>query len=499
MVSAHVVPASHRHGPELCGGGAARRQSGRRHPPHRIGAMAVAWAGGTRQLLLSLLLVVLSISTGLSGQDTIPVEQGVRLGITYTPGMRPGMLVLNGPSRELHDSVRAILQRDLEFSDRYEMIYLPSGDSLVLGVSTSPDRGPAGESGVAAIYVNYALYAALGAEYAVAVLEEADSSLSVNVYDVQGQAIRSSTRLGESDPRSAEFRLSVHRASDAVVRASTGEPGIAASRVVFVSGGRVYSVDSDGANRQSITPAGTRAFSPAWDPTGRKVAYTRLADDGWGSIVLHDLTGMQSVVAATQEHLNYGPAISPDGRELVFSRGWDGGTDIFAYNLARDCCLERLTVGRLSDNLSPAFSPDGRRIAFESTRVGLAQIYVMAVDGTDQELFAPYDYGVTGDSHSPAWSPDGLNLAFHRTVAGSAQIFVMDVRNRTVRQLTSAGRNEDPTWAPDSRHIAFKSNRTGAEQVWVIDVETGRVRQLTRLGGARMPNWSALIVEPNQP
>ena len=184
---------------------------------------------------------------------------------------------------------------------------------------------------------------------------------------------------------------------------------------------------------------------------------------------------------------------------MVFSRSWDEGTQLFSYNLAQDCCLQRLTVGRLSDNLSPAFSPDGRRIAFESNRVGLAQIYIMSADGIDQELFAPYDYGVTGDSHSPSWSPDGLSLAFHRTVAASPQLFVMDVRGRTVRQLTSAGRNEDPTWAPDGRHIAFKSSRTGGVQIWVIDIETGRVRQLTRLGQTRMPSWSAPITESNQP
>ena len=29
-------------------------------------------------------------------QDSIPVEQGVRIGITYAPGVRPGMLVLGG-------------------------------------------------------------------------------------------------------------------------------------------------------------------------------------------------------------------------------------------------------------------------------------------------------------------------------------------------------------------------------------------------------------------
>jgi TolB protein len=227
---------------------------------------------------------------------------------------------------------------------------------------------------------------------------------------------------------------------------------------------------------------------------------SELREDGWGSIVLHDARdGAKSVVGPTREYLNYGPEFSPDGRTLAFSRGWEEGTDIFAYNLAQDCCLQRLTVGRLSDNLSPAFSPDGRRIAFSSTRVGLSQIYVMAADGTDQELFAPYDYGVTGDSHSPSWSPDGLALAFHRTVAGSPQIFVMEVRGRTVRQLTSAGRNEDPSWAPDGRHLVFKSSRTGAEQLWVIDSDTGRVRQLTRIGGTRMPDWSSRIAEPNEP
>jgi TolB protein len=274
VVPAHVVSVWRRLGPEVRGSNAAPSQSSVLHTPHRVGAIAGGGVGGRQRRLLFSFLVALFIPMGLLGQDTIPVEQGVRLGITYTPGMRPGMLVLNGPSRELLDSVRTILQRDLEYSDRYEMIYLPGGDSLVLGVSTSSERGelgPAGEGGVAEPYVNYALYSALGADYAVSVLEEPDSSLTVNVYDVQGQAIRTSTRLEENDPRSLEFRFGVHRVSDAVVRASTAEPGIAASRVVFVSGGRVYSIDSDGANRQSITPAGARAFSPAWDATGHRI------------------------------------------------------------------------------------------------------------------------------------------------------------------------------------------------------------------------------------
>jgi TolB protein len=415
------------------------------------------------------------------------------------------MLVLGGPSREMLDSIRTILRRDLEYSDRFEMIYLPGGDSLVLGVRMSTgDEDADSTSGpsISEPFVNYSLYAALGADYAVSVLSNVDSSFSVNLYAVRGEEVRTTVRLPHMDPDFDDFRMAVHRVSDALVRAATGEPGIAASRVVFVNRnrGQVYSVDSDGAGMQAISPPGTSAFSPVWGPLAQRVAYTSLAEDGWGSISVLDLgSGNRSLVPHTDEYLNYSSAFSPDGRILAFTRSWAEGSDLFAYNLAQDCCLQRLTVGRLSDNVSPEFSPDGRRIAFESTRSGASQIYVMASDGTGQGLYAPFDYGVTGASHSPAWSPDGLSLAFHRNVAGRHQLFLMDVRTSNVRQLTSAGRNEDPTWGPDSRHIAFKSSRSGSEQIWVVDIETGRVRQLARVGAARMPNWSAPVMPTNQP
>ncbi len=226
------------------------------------------------------------------------------------------------------------------------------------------------------------------------------------------------------------------------------------------------------------------------------MAYTELAE-GWGRIVIRDLeTGERRVVPPTEELLNFAAAFSRDGEVIAFSRASEEGTDVYAYNLARDCCLQRLTVGRFSDNLSPTFSPDGRQVAFVSTRPGLTQVYVMSADGTGQELFAPFDWGVTGSSYAPEWSPDGTRITFHRDVAGLPQVFVMETRSRTVRQLTSAGRNEDPTWAPDGRHIAFISSRTGAQQVWVIDMETGRVRQLTRMGRARLPAWSPRLEEP---
>jgi TolB protein len=284
--------------------------------------------------------------------------------------------------------------------------------------------------------------------------------------------------------------MTVHRIADEIVRSAIGTPGYAASQVVFLANKRAYRVDSDGSNMTVITPDGDEVLSPTWSPDGKKIAYTKFVA-GQGTIVLIDVaTGQRTVLAPTTKALNFTSAFSPDGRTLAFARATEEGTDIYTAEVATGCCLQRLTVGRYSDNLSPSYAPDGRRMAFVSTRAGLPQIYVMGADGTDQELLAPFDYGVTGSSNAPEWSPDGASVVFHRDVSREPQIFVLDVAGRKVRQLTSSGRNEDPTWAPDGKHVAFVSDRSGTRQLWVIDIITGRVRQLTFTGGVRLPTWS---------
>jgi len=443
---------------------------------------------------VTLALAVLSGAAAARGwaQDTThALEQGVRVGITYTPGVRPGMLLLGGPSQALLDSVRTIVGRDLDYSDRFEMISLPGTDSLTLGITAlAAPAAPTSHTTEAGAFINYPLYEALGADYTVSVVQPPAAAAAVAVYDVKGRALLKLVPVavtGVSDPG---FRMAVHRASDEIIRIAAGTPGMAASRVLYLQGGRIYRVDADGADPVPLTPVGAKMFSPAWMPDDQHMVYTQLRQ-GLGAIYVQDLTtGRRDIVPPTGELLNYAAAVSPDGRTLAFARNTDEGAHLYSYNLGEHCCLQRLTTGRFSDNLSPTFSPDGRRIAFVSTRAGSPQIYVMSADGTDQQLFAPFDYGVTGSSYAPDWSPDGLHVAFHREVAGAYQVFVMDVASRTVRQLTSEGSNEDPTWAPDGRHLAFASTRTGVRQIWVMDLDTGRVRQLTRQEGARLPSWS---------
>jgi TolB protein len=421
-----------------------------------------------------LLLPAFAAAGTLAAQDTTRVDQGVRVGVDYRPGVRPGLVVLPGPGL---DSVRAIVRRDLDYTDRFEIITV--GDAP----RTAATGGGAAEGGP----VNYELYKGLGAEFAVE-LSEAPGGVTARLHDLNAARLRNQQTVALSG--GADFRLELHRLADEITRWASGTPGTAATRMLFVSGGRVYRADSDGHDLTPLTPAGQTSLSPAWSPDAQRIAFTQLGE-GRGGIVVQALSNAATFVApGSQTALNITPAFSPDGRTLAFAHSDERGTDIYTANVTERCCAQRLTVGRYADNLSPTFSPDGRRIAFISTRAGPPQLYVMAADGTDQELLAPFDYGATGSSNAPEWSPDGASVVFHREVSGSPQIFLVDVSGRRVRQLTSSGRNEDPTWAPDGRHVAFVSDRSGRRQIWIVDIETGRVRQLATPGATRLPSWS---------
>lgn len=395
----------------------------------------------------------------------------VVLGTEYRPGMRPGLVVL--PTGPALDSVRAILERDLDYSDRFELISLRRD---------AGDPAPADS-------VNYKLYETLGATFALQV-QVAGSNVVVRLHHVgQGQV-----RVEETRPLDlsgvGESRMAVHRLADEIVRWGTGTQGIAATRILFVANGRIYRVDSDGAGVVPMTPAGRTALSPAWAPDGSAMVYVELQENGWSIFLERFATGTRSLLPSTGTQTNITPVFSPEGRYVVFAQSGEAGTNLFRVNVAELCCVERLTAGPFADNLSPAYSPEGRRLAFVSTRAGAPQIYEMAADGTQQELLVPFDYGATGSSNAPDWSPDGAYVAFHRETQRTPQVWVYDVGRRVSRQLTSSGRNEDPSWGPDGRHIVFVSDRAGVGQLFVMDFDTGRIRQIRTPGPARLPAWS---------
>ena len=405
---------------------------------------------------------------------TATAQDGVRVGLTYSAGTRPGVYIL--PMRGTYaDSVRAILGRDLDFGDRVSVVMADSG--------TAPTGA-----------LNYPLYAQLGAAAVIQLAEQAGGGVSVVLHEVgTSRVLQRRSFLLDGAANSPEWRMSLHAMSDEIERWITGTAGIAATRVLFVRTGTLWTVDSDGANARPVPGVGNGSF-PAWHPTGRMIAYTQFADDG-SQIVVRDLAAGTARRVSFAAGTNFTPTFSPDGRTLVFSSGLDG-TDLWAVSLNGGEGPRRITVGRGSESASPSFSPDGRRVAYTSGRLGRAEIYITDVDGVNPEWLTTTGFGDQSYRSDPSWSPDGRTVAFQTQIEGRFQVATINLRDRSVKQHTIEGINEQPSWSPDSRHLVFTSNRSGARQLWVLDTESGRLRPLTQGALARQGTWSPRLAVP---
>ncbi len=420
----------------------------------------------------------ISLAAGaVRAQGTPP--QGVRLGLNYALGTKPGVLVLPidsaGP-----DSVRAILQRDIDYDDRATVVALDDAGARAL-MPASGDR------------FNYPLFAKLGI-VAIVRPQRSLTGLTLTMYDVASRKrIQTGNfALPEGDNTPA-WRLALHTAADDVERWIFGTRGSAATRILYSAADKqIWEMDSDGANPRKLTSV-TLAMSPAWHPSGRTFVFTGFTPRGSQVAVYDFATNDIHWRSATVRGLNITPAFSPSGNTIAYANGADRGTDIMIADAAGEAEARRITVGKGSDNTSPSFSPDGRQIVFMSGRAGHPEVYTMDSDGTNPQILTEFTYGESSYRASPDWSPDGRQIAYESRINGDFQIMTIDLRDRATKQFTSEGENEDPAWAPDGRHLVFSSTRSGPRQLWVLDTESGRMRQLTRAAGARLPAWSPLL------
>jgi tol-pal system beta propeller repeat protein TolB len=302
--------------------------------------------------------------------------------------------------------------------------------------------------------------------------------------------------LSRRDSLASARRFAIHGIADEVQQWLTGRLGMAQSRVAYIQNGRLYVVDSDGANARPATQDGT-ALSPAWHPSGTRVVFTDLNDDGTQIVEANLITGDLRELSATPRGLNVTPVYTRDGRSVVYAHARDASADLVIASLDEPAPARRVSSLELYDRSSPSLSPDGRRLAFISPRSWegarmTPQLFTMNLDGSEERQLMPSVKGVRSYRTSPDWSPDGLRVAYMQQ-DGAFQVWMIDLRTQSAKKLTTYAENEDPSWAPDNRHIAIASTLGGAKEIWVMDVESGRMRQLTNAPGARLPSWSPMI------
>ena len=316
------------------------------------------------------------------------------------------------------------------------------------------------------------------------------------LYDVKNAANPQVLGKQYSDVASDDVaRVMAHKFADEIIyRLGGGIPGIAESKIYFVSDRtghkEIWVMDYDGSNQRQITHQGSISLSPRVSPDGSRLAFSSLTKSGW-EIMMYSLDLNRMVGFARFGGTNLSPAWSADGSKIAFSSSRGGSPQIYVSDASGG------NVQRMTTNKGPDVSPvwnrkTGAQIAYVSGQTGLPQVYTMESDGTNQQRMTDQGYAV-----SPAWAPNGqfLSLAWTRKYGpgepGSSDIYLMDIASKQWVQLThDGGRNDFPSWAPDGRHLVFQSSRTGKEEIWMMLADGTKIRQLTFTGRNTQPNWS---------
>ncbi len=294
------------------------------------------------------------------------------------------------------------------------------------------------------------------------------------------------------------LRLMVHRWADELVSHYTGDPGIARTKIIYVSedkAGRrdLFVMDYDGFGPKRVTSDYKLSLMPSWSPDRRSVVYTIYRQNNQ-EIVWLELGKGNRRILVSPETLNMTPVVSPNGRLLAYASAKDsvkkGNSDIFRMDLSTEK-KEQLT-DRASAELSPTWSPDGRELAFTSDREGRRpQIYIMRADGSNVRR-------LTREGHynaAPAWSPRGDWIGYVCRIPGyGLKLCRISPDGKRRVRITSGPPGEiddSPSWAPDGRHLVFSSTRGGRSHIYMIHFDGTGLEQLTK-GGIHhsSPAWS---------
>lgn len=252
----------------------------------------------------------------------------------------------------------------------------------------------------------------------------------------------------------------------------------------------VWRMSPDGFGATNLTDEGSGQptyydSQPAFSAEGTQIAFNsnRNDGDGPGDMDIYRMNAAgnnekklttDTPTANTVDDIE--PYWFPDDRKIAFRRNEVSPTNANIWVLSLDengnpTGEQRLTTNAASDIL-PAVSPNGKLIVFASDRDGDWEIYVMKANAPEGPTNVPRKLTNNARTTSnpnemrdwnPDWSPSGTQIVFESNRDGDDEILVMNADGTKQKNLTNntVFSDIDPVFSPDGKKISFERFNPG--------------------------------------
>jgi len=170
--------------------------------------------------------------------------------------------------------------------------------------------------------------------------------------------------------------------------------------------------------------------SPAISPDGTRILFTsRDRGQTERDIWLMDIAGDNMTQLTDDPGTESSAHWSPDGSQIVYRSNASGSNDIWVMNA--DGSNQMMLIDQGGDEYDPRWSPNGD-IAFISDVTGDFDIWVVGLDGQGAVNLTNHP----GADEYPSWTPDGEFILFNSDRRGVAGLWIMRADGSDQSDLT---------------------------------------------------------------